>query len=144
MTDDSNNLISKDVMLNMIESHKTNTEYNTKLYLRQEALVKEQTKATENLLQIVEKQKEINNQLASLITTMSSHNTIMRTSVDDLKKDIKSDHINNVKEHGKIKNHLIGLTGGMIVVVIGLLSALGSMWSKVDIIDAVAKHLGLQ
>ena len=135
-------MLSKDDVYLMMKSYENNVKYNTQLYDRQEVLVKEQGKVVENLKTITIEQQKVNLQLETLISTLTEHNSLCNNSVVDINKSILQSRINNVKEHGKLKYHLIGISGGLVVVIIALITALEKIWAKSDIIDAVAKFIG--
>jgi hypothetical protein len=136
------NLSKEDIFL-MMKSYENNVKYNTQLYDRQEILVKEQTKVIDNLKNITIEQQKVNTQLGTLITTLTDHNSVCNTNVTDISKTLTDNNLNNVKEHGNLRYHLIGISGGLLVVVIALIAALEKIWSKSDIIDAVAKYIGI-
>jgi len=136
-------LLSKEDVFLMMKSYENNVKYNTQLYDRQEVLVKEQEKVIDNLKNITVEQQKVNLQLETLIKTLTNHNSLCNTGVTDISKSITESRINNVKEHSKLRYHLIGISGGLIVIVITLIAALEQMWSKSDIIDAVAKYIGV-
>ncbi len=150
------NLSKEDIFL-MMKSYENNVKYNTQLYDRQEILVKEQIKVIENLKDITIEQQKVNTQLGTLINSLAEHNMFCNTvatdinksltnvggSVDKANKHITDYHISNVQEHGGLRHNLIGISGGLIAVIIALIVALEKIWSKSDIIEAVAKHLGL-
>lgn len=134
---------AKDLLVAMLESHDVTSEYNNKLHTKQIQLLDEQNKASDNMLQILDKQKEINIQLESLIKSLTNHDLTCGTNASEIAKDIKEDLINNVKEHNRLKLHMVGVSSGLIVIIISLITTISIIWSKVDIIDAVAKHLGI-
>jgi hypothetical protein len=136
-------ILSKEDVFLMMKSYENNVKYNTQLYDRQEVLVKEQSKVIDNLKIITIEQQKVNSQLEILIKTITDNNILCNSGVSDISKSIMDSHINNVKEHGRLKYHLIGISGGLMVVIIALITALEKIWSKSDIIDAVAKYIGL-
>ena len=136
-------LLSKEDVFLMMRSYENNVKYNTQLYDRQEILVSEQGKIIENLKDITNEQKTVNSQLKILIDTLTSHNALCDANVSDISKSITDTHITNVKEHSKLRYHLVGISGGLLVVIIALITALEKIWSKSDIIDAVAKYIGI-
>lgn len=136
-------ILSKEDVFLMMKSYENNVKYNTQLYDRQEVLVKEQGKVVDNLKDITLEQQKVNNHLETLIKTLTDHNNLCNTGVSDISKSIVESRISNVKEHGRLKYHLIGISGGLLVVIIALITALEKVWSKSDIIDAVAKYIGV-
>lgn len=136
-------LLSKEDVFLMMRSYENNVKYNTQLYDRQEILVAEQGKIIENLKDITNEQKTVNSQLKILIDTLTTHNTLCNANVADISKSITDTHITNVEEHSKLRYHLVGISGGLLVVIIALITALEKIWSKSDIIDAVAKYIGI-
>lgn len=136
-------LLSKEDVFLMMKSYENNVKYNTQLYDRQEVLVKEQAKVIDNLKDITLEQQKVNVQLETLVKTLTEHNTLCNTGVTNINKSITDGHINNVKEHSKLRYHLVAISGGLVVVIVALISALGKMWDKVDIIEAVAKYIGV-
>jgi len=138
-----NELLSKEDVFLMMKSYENNVKYNTQLYDRQEVLVQEQVKVINNLKDITIEQQKVNSQLEILITSIKDHNVLCNTGVTSIGKSIIDSRINNVKEHGKLRYHLVGISGGLILVIIALITAFEKLWSKSDIIDAVAKYIGV-
>jgi len=136
-------LLSKEDVFLMMKSYENNVKYNTQLYDRQEVLVKEQEKVIDNLKNITTEQQKVNSQLEILVKALTEHNALCNSSVVDISKSIVDSRINNVKEHSKLRYHLIGISSGLVVVIIALIAALEKVWSKADIIDAVAKYIGV-
>jgi hypothetical protein len=136
-------ILSKEDVFLMMKSYENNVKYNTQLYDRQEILVKEQSKIIDNLKTITDTQEKVNNQLEILVNTLTSHNALCNISVSDISKSITEGYINNVREHSKLKYHMVGISGGLLVVIIALITAFEKLWSKSDIIDAVAKYIGV-
>jgi len=136
-------LLSKEDVFLMMKSYENNVKYNTQLYDRQEVLVKEQAKVIDNLKNITLEQQKVNTQLETLIKTLTDHNTLCNSGVSEISKSIVESRINNVKEHSKLRYHLVGISGGLIVIIISLITAFGKLWSKSDIIDAVATYIGV-
>ncbi len=136
-------ILSKEDVFLMMKSYENNVKYNTQLYDRQEVLVKEQAKVIDNLKDITVEQQKVNTQLETLIKTLTDHNALCNSSVTDVSKSIVESRINNVKEHSKLRYHLVGISAGLLVVIIALITALEKLWSKSDIIDAVAKYIGV-
>jgi len=136
-------LLSKEDVFLMMKSYENNVKYNTQLYDRQEVLVKEQAKVIDNLKDITIEQQKVNSQLETLVKTLTEHNALCNNSVTNINKSITDSRINNVKEHSRLRYHLIGISSGLVVVVIALITALEKLWSKSDIIDAVAKYIGV-
>jgi len=136
-------ILSKEDVFLMMKSYENNVKYNTQLYDRQEVLVKEQAKVIDNLKDITMEQQKVNTQLETLIKTLTDHNALCNSSVTDISKSIVESRINNVKEHSKLRYHLVGISAGLLVVIIALITALEKLWSKSDIIDAVAKYIGV-
>jgi len=136
-------LLSKEDVFLMMKSYENNVKYNTQLYDRQEVLVQEQVKVIDNLKDITLEQQKVNTQLETLIDTLKEHNSLCNTGVTDINKSIVSSRINNVKEHSKLRYHLVAISGGLLVVIIALITAFEKLWDKSDIIDAVAKYIGV-
>jgi len=134
--------LSKEDVFLMMKSYENNVKYNTQLYDRQEVLVQEQGKVIDNLKDITLEQQKVNTHLETLIKTIKEHNILCNTSATDLGKSIVDSRINNVKEHSKLRYHLVAISGGLLVVIIALITAFEKLWSKSDIIDAVAKFIG--
>jgi len=136
-------LLSKEDVFLMMKSYENNVKYNTQLYDRQEVLVQEQVKVIDNLKDITLEQQKVNTQLETLINTIKDHNTLCNIGVTDISKSIVSSRINNVKEHSKLRYHLVGISGGLVLIIIALITAFEKLWDKSDIIDAVAKFIGV-
>ena len=136
-------VLSKEDVFLMMKSYENNVKYNTQLYNRQEILVKEQAVAIDNIKNITVEQQKVNAQLKTLIKTLEDHNSLCASNAVDISKSITSSYISNVQEHSKLRYHLIGISGGLFVVIIALISAFEKLWSKSDIIDAVAKYIGV-
>lgn len=141
--------LNKDDLYNMFKSYEINVKYNIQLYDRQEILVKEQEKVLQGIKEVTEKQADIFRQIDSLFKTINENNTSCKTNIVDATISLKkvSEQLTdltllNVKEHGNIKTNLMVISVGLSSVVIALIIALGKIWEKSDIIDAVAKFIG--
>jgi len=135
--------LSQEDMFLMMRSYENTVRMNTQLFERQEVMLREQDKMVENLSELTIKQKEINRQLGTLVTNLTSHNSSCGIGITEVTRVINEGHISNVTEHGKLRYHLITISGGLVVVIIALIVALEKIWSKSDIIDAVAKYIGI-
>jgi len=140
----SNDLLSKDDVFLMMKSYENNVKYNTQLHDRQETLIKEQVKVVENIKDITIEQQKVNSQLKVIIDALSEHNALCNSGVTSITKNVTDGRVDNVKEHGKLRYHLIAISGGLVVVIIALITALEKIWSKSDIIDAVATFIGVK
>jgi hypothetical protein len=121
-------LLSKEDVFLMMKSYENNVKYNTQLYDRQEVLVKEQVKVIDNLKNITVEQQKVNTQLETLVKTLTEHNILCNNGVTEINKSLTDNRINNVKEHSKLRYHLIGISGGLIVVIIALITAFEKVW----------------
>jgi len=146
---DNNDALTKDDLLNMIDSYKSNVEFNKELISSQKVLIDEQGKIIDKLADITHAQEKVGMHLETVIKTLSEHNTSCRSNIGeasgeikDLSKKVDQGKIENIKDHSFLKNHLMVLSGGFIAVIIALIVALEKIWSKSDIIDAVAKYIG--
>ena len=141
--------LNKDDLYNMFKSYEINVKYNIQLYDRQEILVKEQEKVLQGIKEVTEKQADIFRQIDALFKTINENNTSCKTNIVDATVSLKkvSEQLTdltllNVKEHGNIKTNLMVISVGLSSVVIALIIALGKIWEKSYIIDAVAKFIG--
>lgn len=150
--------LNKDDLYNMFKSYENNVKYNIQLYDRQETLIKEQGTIISNISLVIEKQAEITRSIENLIKSLVDHNqsslenisiakSAVATNTDKIKGvsdqiiDLK---IGAIKDHGELKTGLIVISVGISSVVIALIVALGKIWEKSDIIDSVAKFIGVQ
>lgn len=119
--------ISKEDVFLMMKSYENNVKYNTQLYDRQDIMVKEQVKVIDSLREITIEQQQVNAQLKILIDTLTTHNALCNVTSTDITKSISDGQLSNVRDHGKLRYHLIGISSGLIVIIIGLVTALGKM-----------------
>jgi hypothetical protein len=144
-----NEILTKDDLLNMMNSYKSNVEFTQELLSSQKVLVDEQGKIINKLSDITSAQEKVGMHLEHLIKTLTEHNSSCQNNVGeassaikDVTKKIDETKIENIKDHGLLKNHLMVISGGLLAVIVALIVALEKIWSKSDIIDAVAKHVG--
>ena len=149
--------INKDDLYNMFKSYENNVKYNIQLYDRQDKLIKEQTSMIVSVGVIAEKLTGINRSLDELIKSVSDHNSIshderadlqekaktIKTSIDAVSGQITDLKIGGIKQHGMLRISLVAIASVLSTIVIGLVITLQKMWAKSDIIDAVAKFIGL-
>jgi len=146
----SDQVLTKDDLLNMMDSYRSNVEFNKQLIESQEDLITEQGQIIDKLSEIADIQKDISTNLKEVVKTLTEHNTSCNNSIveassnlKEVQKKLDDSKIDNIKEYSKIKNLLITISGGLVAVIIALVLALEKMWSKADIIDEVAKYIGI-
>lgn len=146
--------ISKEDLFLMMRSYENTVRLNTSLHERQEVLVTEQGKVIENLSEITNKQAEINRHLVSLVDKLTRHADECTQSVTDITQMVTDNQADllqvsneirteSLKNHGKTNNKLIAISGGFITVIIALITVFFRLWEKSDLVDAIAKHLGV-
>jgi cysteinyl-tRNA synthetase len=143
-------LLTKDDLLNMMESYKSNIEFNKQLINSQEKILDDHGKVIDRLAKITKSQETLGIHLNHLITNLTEHNNSCNASVlsaiesvKNLNRKIEENNVESIKEHSKLKVHLISISGGLILIIIALVTAVGRMWDKIDIIDEVSKYIGM-
>ena len=150
--------LNKDDLYNMLKSYENNIKYNIQLYDRQDTLIKEQGSIISNLSLVLEKQSDLTRAVESLLKSLIDHNStslenILGTKTEvisnashikEVSKQVTELQIGGIKDHGELKTGLIVISVGLSSVVIALVVALGKIWEKSDIIDSVAKFIGVQ
>lgn len=150
--------LNKDDIYLMLKSYENQVQYTTRLYDRQDRLILEQEKIVNNLVTIVEKQSDLARSIDSLVKTLIEQNNHSIGSMAETKSSVVNNaekiqgisgqindlKVDSIKDHGELKTGLIVISVGLSSVVIALIVALGKIWEKSDIIDSVAKFIGVQ
>lgn len=150
--------LNKDDLFLMLKSYENQVEFTTRLYDRQNLLIKEQEKIVASLTNVVEKQTEIQRDIEKLFRSIIEHNAINVGSLLDTKTAVVSNgdkisgvagqlvdlKIIDIKYQSDVKVWLIAISVAISSVILSLGGALWKIWEKSDIIDAVAKFIGVQ
>ena len=124
--------LSRDDLFLLMQSYKNTVESNTILLEQQKLLLDQHNEIIRkeaDLLNIVYKVLEKCEGLPDLKT--------------DLENKITTCHSESTKERSDLKTNTIYIIAGMSSVVLSLIGLVVIIWSKLDIIEKIAKHLGV-
>jgi len=138
MSDDT---LTKIDLVNMMESYKSNIEFNKQLFSSQEKILKDHGKVIDNLANITKYQEKMVMQFEVMIDKMTTQNATCSASFSTAVSDIKSvgekvdlHNVESVKGHDGLKGHMIAVYGTLGGVVAGLL---GLVWTLMHHLDKV-------
>lgn len=127
-----NKELNRDDLFLLMQSYKNTVESNT-------ILLEQQKKLLEHQNVIIGKQKEVSISLNKVLEKFGM--------VGDMKgevlEQINNCHLTCVQDRGSIKQRLIFLYAGMSLVTISLIGLVITVFDKMDLIEKIAKHLGV-
>lgn len=149
--------ISKKDIFNMMDSYKSNVEFNKELLESQSKILEQHNDIITNLNKINEKQNtnninqaDIGNHLEILIDKLTCHNTNCSSNKDEAVTSVKeginkinSHHLESIKSHSVLRNSIIAGVGTLSSIVVSLIYIIYQLVSKIDKLEAISKHLGV-
>lgn len=121
--------LSKDDLILLMESYKNMIQLNTTLIEQQKAILYKQET-------ILDKQNVVCDKLDRLLSKLDNSFLCIKDRVGELDK-------NCIKDHASIRNRLYISVGLMTTIILGLLGILGTLLSKVTLLNEIAKYLGV-
>ena len=149
MTDRDDDTISKKDIFNMMDSYKSNVEFNKELLESQVKILDQHVGIITNLNKINANQSNIGGHLEVLIDKLTCHNTncssnnneAVTTTREGINK-IDDHHIESIKSHSVLKNSILSGAGVLSGIVVSLVYIMYQLIDKSDTLQAIAKHLG--
>lgn len=146
MVDRDNETISKQDIFNMMDSYKSNVEFNKELLESQVKILEQHDGIIINLNKFNDNQITISTHLETLIDKLTCHNTNCSSNKDEAVTTVKegiskinNHHIESIKSHNILRISLI--TGSSIIA--SLIWIIYQMVDKFDKLDAISKQLGV-
>jgi len=143
---DGDKLLSRDDLFLLMKSYENSVTLNTTLLDHQKQVLEKQNA-------ILDKQKntcEAINKILDKLKTFANNGIEMKQEMRDLKNNyLKSqnssslEHVNLSKEHTKINMRIYLSYAGLIAMILSLLTLINQTITKFDLIDLIAKHLGV-
>ena len=128
----SNKELSRDDLFLLMQSYRNTVESNT-------ILLEQQKKLLEQHNIIIDKQKDVSDGLNKVIEKFGL--------VGDMKSEVleilSTNRIGCVQDHGSIKQRMIFIYAGIGVIGVSLVSLVITVFNKMDVIEKIAKHLGV-
>ena len=127
-----NKELSRDDLFLLMQSYKNTVESNT-------VLLEQQKKLLEQHNVIIEKQKDVTDVLNKVLEKFGT--------VGDMKGEVLEQlnerHLSCVQDHGSIKQRMIFIYAGIGVVTVSLVGLVITVFNKMELIEKIAKHLGV-
>lgn len=150
MTDRDTETISKKDIFNMMDSYKSNVEFNKELLESQVKILDQHETIIVNLNRVNTDQSDVGKLLKTLIDKLTIHHTECNTnkseSVETVRKGIDKinhHHVESIKSHNILRNSLITGAGILSSIVCSLLYMIYQLIDKFDKLETISKHLGV-
>lgn len=135
-----NDQLTKEDLLNMMDSYKSNIEFNKQLFGSQEKILSDHNRVIENIGTITKSQEKLMIQFEHLVDKLTVHNTSCLaslnssiSSVKEVGEKIAEHNLESIRHNGKIENHLIAVYSILSGIVATLLITLIKFWNKVGV-----------
>lgn len=123
--------LTKDDLVNMMESYKSNIEFNKQLFSSQEKILTDHNKVIENLGEIIQSQEKLGIHLEHLVDRIIEHNNSCTDNFNSavqvitaVGEKVDTGTLEQLKSTNGLRGHMIaiyGSMGGVIVSLIGLI-----------------------
>jgi hypothetical protein len=144
-------VLSRDDLFLLMKSYENTIQLNTTLLNQHKqlledsnAILKKHSEIILNLNNLTDKQKNNSNTLTDIInkiTNLSSHN---EKQIDEIEKKIDISRVESLNDHNQQKTKIMIVGAAIGTVVITLLGIISQLWLKLDIINSIAKSLGVE
>jgi len=155
------NLLSKDDLFLLLKSYENNVAANTTLLEQTKQVLDKQSKTCDLIDKVISDLKihsdnvfkiesEVIDKVVAvgdnIIKATSSQTEALGKMKDDCRTahtSISTEHVGLSKEHIGIRSKVYILGAGLTAVILSLIIFVGNAFSKFAILDAIAKHLGV-
>lgn len=150
MADQNQQAMSRDDLFLLMQSYENTVQLNTTLLNQHQKLLDDSKSLLEkhsdiiiNLNSLADKQQKIsekNTTIINKITTLSEHH---ERNIENIDIKIDDHRVETLKDHNQLKTKIMVIGALIGTVGITLLTLIGQMWSKYEILEAIAKSLGV-
>ena len=124
--------LSRDDLFLLMQSYKNTVESNTILLEQQKTLIDQHET-------LIHKQRDVLTLLGKVIDKFDTINDV-KTS---LSTQMSTNHLECTKERSSLKGKLIIIYAGIGTVIVSLISLVITVFNKMDLIEKIAKQLGV-
>lgn len=150
MADRDNETISKQDIFNMMDSYKSNVEFNKELLESQVKILDQHSIIIVNLSKVNDDQTSLGSHVEKLIERLTIHHNDCNSNKNESLKTVKlgvdtinNHHIETIKSHNVLKNSIITGAGILSGIVCSLFYIIYQLIDKFNKLEAIAKHLGV-
>jgi len=129
--------LTKTDLINMMESYKSNIEFNKQLFESQEKILADHNKVIDNLAAITSSQEKMVIHFENLVDKLSENNNTCTANfinalseVKDIDSKLAAHNLGCIGNHGKLKSHLMAIYGALSGVIVVLSIALAKAWES--------------
>ncbi len=142
--------MSRDDLYLLMQSYENTVQLNTTLLNQHQkllddsnALLKKHSETSANLNALTDKLERISETLSVVITKIAELSEHHEKNIYNIEEKIDIHRLETVTDHSQQKTRITVVGAAVGTVVITLLTIIGQLWTKYEVIDAIAKSLGI-
>jgi thiaminase len=142
--------MSRDDLFLLLQSYENTVQLNTTLLNQHQKLLDDSKNLLEkhseiitNLNSLTDKQQRISEILTTIIDKISILSEHHERNIESIEVKIDAHRVETLKDHNQQKTKIMVIGASIGAIGITLLTLIGQMWSKYEILDHIAKSLGV-